>query len=230
MKVTINDYTERPLDQIAEAAGTSTDRRDASEKRVKRCFEQGHGAVFEFADVTLFIEGISRACSLQLVRHRMASYCQKSLRYTTIEGDDWYVIPPAFEWENIGWYSVAMNDCKGWYETALADGIKPEDARFLLPEATKTDITMKINVRSLFNFLILRTDKNAQWEIRNLANEIKEKCKGINDQWATLIGLWEDKIKTREGKIKAIIEWFGAEHDPELVREATDFLDQLLRR
>ena len=235
MKVTIKEYTIRPLDRIAEAAGTSTDRRDTSEKRVRRCFEQGHGAVFEFADVTMFIEGISRACSHQLVRHRMASYCQKSQRYTTLKGDDWYVTPPAaLEHDETTieprYFQRAMDAYKRNYELALAMGLKPEDARFLLPEATKTAITMKINVRSLFNFLTLRTDKSAQWEIRDLANEIKEKCKGINDQWATLIGLWEDKIKTREGKIKAIIEWFGDEHDPELVREATDYLDQLLRR
>lgn len=192
MKVTIKDYTERPLDQIAEAAGTSTNKRDASYKRVRRCYEQGHGAVFEFADVTLFIEGISRACSHQLVRHRMASYCQVSQRYTTIEGDDWYVIPPAFERGYLRTaYELQMGAAKGAYDTALQQGVKPEDARFLLPESTKTSITTKINARSLFNFLNLRTDKAAQWEIRDLANEIKEQCKGINEQWKQLIELWE---------------------------------------
>lgn len=192
MKVTVKRFTDDPLDAIAEAAGTSTDRRNASEKRVRTCFEQGHKAVFEFADVTLLIEGISRACSHQLVRHRMASYCQKSQRYTTLKGDDWYVIPPAFVSANVAHdFRSNMEDDRRRYENALRAGIKPEDARFLLPEATKTDITMKINVSSLFNFFNLRTDKKAQWEIRELANEIKEKVKGINDQWKTLIELWE---------------------------------------
>lgn len=192
MKVTIEDCTEHPLDQIAEAAGTSTDRRDTSEKRVRRCYEQVHGAVFEFADVTLHIEGISRACSHQLVRHRMASYCQKSQRYTTIEGDDWYVTPPMFGNASLNnWYRRCMHEHKTQYDIALQNGIKPEDARFLLPEGTKTAITMKINARSLFNFLNLRTDKNAQWEIRDLANAIKDACKGINEQWKQLIELWE---------------------------------------
>lgn len=192
MKVTIKEYTLRPLDQIAEAAGTSTDRRDTSEKRVRRCFEQGHGAVFEFADVTMFIEGISRACSHQLVRHRMASYCQTSQRYTTVNDEDWYVIPPALDTEQLrAAYHKHMGEAIGAYKAALLQGVKPEDARFLLPQATKTSITMKINARSLFNFLNLRTDKNAQWEIRELANEIKEQCKGINDQWKALIELWE---------------------------------------
>ena len=193
MKVTVTEHTPFPIDAIAEAAGTSTDRRDTSEKRVRRCYKQGHGAVFEFADVTLFIEGISRACSHQLVRHRMASYCQVSQRYTTIKGDDWYVIPPAFEESRImrTLFGIHMDEAIVDYLTAIENGIKPEDARFLLPEATKTAITMKINARSLFNFLNLRTDKNAQWEIRDLANEIKEQCKSINEQWAQLIELWE---------------------------------------
>lgn len=193
MKVTIKDYTLRPIDQIAEAAGTSTDRRDTSEKRVRRCFEQGHGAVFEFADVTMFIEGISRACSHQLVRHRMASYCQTSQRYTTVKGEDWYVIPDAYFPAGEHFYRAAMDDARKHYEHALVCGVKPEDARFLLPEATKTAITMKINARSLFNFLNLRTDKNAQWEIRELANEIKDAIWKINVQWAHLIEMWEEK-------------------------------------
>ena len=84
-----------------------------------------------------------------------------------------------------------MRDYLEAYESALKAGVKPEDARFLLPEATKTAITIKINARSLFNFFDLRTAKSAQWEIRELANEIKEQCKVINDQWKSLIELWE---------------------------------------
>lgn len=193
MNVEIIDYTSKPIDVISMAAGTSYRKTDASYKRLEHCFNKGHMSVFEFAYFTARIEGISRACSHQLVRHRHASFVQESQRYTKIEGDDWYVVPPAFDWENIGWYSVAMNDCKGWYEAAIADGIKPEDARFLLPEATKTNITMCMNIRELFHFLNIRTDKAAQWEIRELANEIKDALKKINDQWSQIIGLWEGK-------------------------------------
>lgn len=231
MKVTIKEYTERPLDQIAEHAGTSYGRTDASEKRVKHCWERGHLSVFEAANVRFVVEGISRACSHQLVRHRLFSVCQESQRYTTVKGDDWYVIPPAFERENIGWYSAAMNDYKGWYEMALADGIKPEDARYLLPEATKTKLSIATNVRELFHFFNLRCDKAAQWEIRDLANEIKEQCKGINDQWKTLIGLWEDKTKTRKEAVEKIVEWFGCDKgDPELIKDAKRYVESVLRQ
>ena len=233
MKVTIKDCTEHPLDQIAEAAGTSTDRRDASFKRVRRCFEQGHGAVFEFADVTLFIEGISRACSHQLVRHRIASYCQKSQRYTTLEGADWYVTPPEISKsaELRARFDDMMLLSKSAYDATLNRGIKPEDARFLLPEATKTAITMKINARSLFNFMNLRTAQSAQWEIRDLANSIIEAVKGINEQWKQLIELWDDKGVTRREIVDDALAWFGVdESDPELVRDVTAYIESIYDR
>lgn len=193
MRVTVTDYTPDPIEAISRAAGTSYGRDDKSWKRVKHCFNNGHMSVFEFADVMMLIEGISRACSHQLVRHRHMSFVQKSQRYTTIKGDDWYVIPPSIK-ENERYAKTYKRDMQTYYGNfnyALCHGIKPEDARFLLPEATKTDITAKTNVRELFHFLDLRCDKAAQWEIRELANEIKEQCKGINGQWRALIELWE---------------------------------------
>lgn len=191
MNIKMIDYTLRPIDKISKAAGTSYRKNDASYKRLDHCFKNGHMSVFEFAYFTARIEGISRACSHQLVRHRHASFVQESQRYTKIEGDDWYVIPDAYFPAGEHFYRAAMEDARKHYEHALTHGIKPEDARFLLPEATKTNITMCMNVRELFHFLNLRTDKSAQWEIRDLANEIKDQCKGINEQWKQLIELWE---------------------------------------
>lgn len=193
MRVTIRRATPDPIDAISEAAGTSYGRNDASWKRVKHCFDNGHMSVFEFADATFLIEGISRACSHQLVRHRHMSFVQQSQRYTTIEGDDWYVVPPNVYQEEVLRlrYERKMRNDIGEYQHEIANGIKPEDARFLLPEATKTDITVKTNVRELFHFLDLRCDKAAQWEIRDLALAMRDACKGINSQWAQLIELWE---------------------------------------
>ena len=192
MKVTIRDYTLRPLDQIAEHAGISYGRTDASEKRVRHCWERGHLSVLEAAYVRFVVEGISRACSHQLVRHRLFSVCQQSQRYTTIKSDDWYIVPPAFVDANVEHdFRSNMEDDRRRYENALRAGIKPEDARFLLPEATKTSLSIVTNVRELFHFFDLRCDHAAQWEIRDLADAIKDACKGINEQWATLIGLWE---------------------------------------
>lgn len=76
------------------------------------------------------------------------------------------------------------------YNNALKKGIKPEDARYLLPEATKTEIVCSMNCRELFHFLTLRTDKAAQWEIRDMANELFNAVASIDDQWGALMGLW----------------------------------------
>lgn len=201
MKIEIISATENPMDVIAVAAGTSYGKSNPKHSRAAHCFKNGHMSVFENAVVTFRVEGISRACSHQLVRHRMASYCQKSQRYTKIDtsSDDWYVVPKCFDGMNDDgadvFFETAMEDAAMAYNKAIEHGIKPEDARYLLPEATKTDITCTFNVRSLFNFLDLRTDSHAQWEIRNLANMLVNEIRQINDQWAEVINLWSSDSK-----------------------------------
>lgn len=197
MTISIVTATANPIDVIGTAAGTSYGRPldEPYEKRLKRtknCVLQGHDSVLENAVVTFRCE-CSRACSHQLVRHRIASYCQKSQRYTKIDTDsDWYVMPPSFDDANIeSWFYECMETCANNYNLAIANGrIKPEDARYLLPEATKTEITCTFNVRSLFNFLDLRTDSHAQWEIRDLAFELVEAVAAIDDQWRELMEMW----------------------------------------
>ena len=177
MKIKFVSRTENPIDVIAKGAGTSYGKEDASEKRVISCFKSGHMGVFEHACLTVRIEGISRACSHQLVRHRLASFVQQSQRYCRIDvdSDDWYVKPKVFDGidhrviDEPEWFDCMMRDAARAYNEALEFGIKPEDARYLLPEATKTNITMTVNVRELYHFLDMRTDKAAQWEIRWLS-------------------------------------------------------------
>ena len=232
MQVKVLQATPNPMDLISRCAGACYGKDDISHKRVRRCFESGHMSVFEHVVITVEISGISRACSHQLVRHRLASFSQQSQRYTKISGDDWYVMPESIDQadRHSGLYTMELVLAAKAYQDALDDGIKPEDARFLLPEATETHLVMTCNVRELFHILDLRTDKAAQWEIRKLANEIKAQAAKVDDQWAELLELWETSIKTREEKVQAIIEFFGADHDPDLVRDATAFLDKLLRR
>lgn len=191
MRVIVTEFDGYPIDNIARAAGTSTARSNESIKRVQHCFNNGHMSVFEFTNVTFYIEGISRACSHQLVRHRHMSFCQKSQRYTKVEEDDWYVVPPSIE--NVDWYKSYMDECLYAYHSEILNGVKPEDARFLLPEATKTDISVCTNARELFHFFDQRITKEAQWEIRDLAIAMKEECKDISDQWKELIEMWENK-------------------------------------
>lgn len=187
MNIEIVSYTQNPIEVISLAAGTSWGKDDTKESRVLNCYKQNHMGVFEHASFTVKIYGISRACSHQLVRHRIASFCQESQRYVEVEGDDWYVRPNSFVKEEFDTLMDALIDT---YKAAIEAGIKKEDARYLLPEATKTNITMTMNLSSFYHFLDLRTKKNAQWEIRNLAWSLLEAVRDINDQWEQLITMW----------------------------------------
>lgn len=198
MKVTIKSYTHDPVNVCSEAAGTSYGRDNTSYKRLSTCVKNGHMSVLEHAVVTFKVEGISRACSHQLVRHRIASYVQKSQRYTKVDDSDFYVVPPeviddAF---TLKVFCEAMDDCRYAYKALLDSGVKPEDARFVLPEATKTDLTVTMNYRSFFNFLNLRLDKAAQWEIRDLAAAMYTACRECEDaQVSIMMDLYDAYVR-----------------------------------
>ena len=199
MEVKLIAATECPLQAISIVAGTCYGKPDISEKRVRNCFNAGHMTVFEHANATFEVKGISRACSHQLVRHRLASYSQQSQRYCRIDvnRDDWYVIPPdILDYEDpeevkdlLQYYKYAMSRSAYEYLTALSEGVKPEDARYLLPEACKTDIVVSMNLRELYHFLDLRQAHRAQWEIRELAHLIEAVLAGYNSEWEYLLSL-----------------------------------------
>lgn len=186
----INVSHHKPLSFIGECAGISHGKTDASIKRALGCWRVGHTSVLEHVAMTFRIDGISRACSHQLVRHRLASFVQESQRYTKIDvwHGDWYVIPPTIE-QNEGLckqYKDHMADVGRAYDKALYHGIKPEDARYLLPEATKTSVVMTTNLRELEAFYKLRSDKAAQWEIRELACSMLEAVGKLDYEWQTI--------------------------------------------
>lgn len=157
----------------------------------------GHESPIEHVSFTFGIEGISRACSHQLVRHRIASYSQKSQRYVN-EGGFEYIIPPSIEKHPYlkGMFEAEMKQIQEKYEwlgnclateIAADEGIDRkaaekranEDARFLLPNACETKIVVTMNVRSLFNFFKHRCCNRAQWEIRAVAMEMWNQCMEI---------------------------------------------------
>lgn len=173
VEVSIGSKTPDMVGAISQYAGLCYGKDDKSVKRVRACYMVGHTGILEHASVSFLVKGISRACSHQLVRHRMASYLQESQRYVKydLSGDDWYVVPPSVE-KNVymlAEYNDKMAEDAKAYGDALAYGIKPEDARYLLPNAMKTNIVVTMNVRSLFHFFDLRLGRRAQWEIRELA-------------------------------------------------------------
>lgn len=200
MKVEIISATEKPIDVISLAAGCCYGKNDASEKRVANCYKAGHLSVFEHATITLKIEGISRACMAQLTRHRHCSFCVESQRYNRydLEGDDWYVMPEVFDtdYETSGFdhrktFKGMMHGAAMDYNLALSSGIKPEDARYMLPEATKTNLVMTCNIRELFHILDMRLSKAAQWEIYDLMEGIYYELRDYNEQWSRILDLWD---------------------------------------
>lgn len=193
MKVTINNYTHNPMKTISEAAGICYNKKDYSEKRVERCFKNGHLSVFEHASVSFLVEGISRACSHQLVRHRLASYSQGSQRY--VKGWPGNVIPLSIESNEkaLDAFMNALFVCQNAYKAMIDEcGIPAEDARYILPNSAETSLVVTMNWRELFHFLDLRTDKAAQWEIRELAFKMIEQLHE-NDETEPLIEMWENK-------------------------------------
>lgn len=236
MKVTLLNYTPNPEETIAMAAKLCYSpseiedlknglTKEKTEKFIDRLVKLGHESPLEHVTFTFGIEGISRACSHQLVRHRIASYSQQSQRYVDGENFD-YVIPPAIDnstvthkiANDIEFYTheifvQAMERAQDTYKTLRDDlyysqvgkwfrdhGILAstddyckfkeehkneanammkkacEDARYILPNATTTKIICTFNVRSLWNFFNHRLCNRAQWEIREVAEEMLKLC------------------------------------------------------
>ncbi len=135
---------------------------------VRRVLSMGHESVLEHVTFTFGVEGISRAASHQLVRHRIASYSQQSQRYVAAEFG--YVAPATVaRGPARGKFERHMRKSASLYREMLDAGVPAEDARFVLPNATETKILVSMNARELRHFFALRACRRAQWEIRGLA-------------------------------------------------------------
>lgn len=181
MEVKIFNITPNSLYTIDMAARTCFNSREKSTKENREQFIKGlvnrnHGSPIEFVDIIFDVKGISRSCAIQLVRHRMASYCMESQRYVD-QATNRYVIPPTLDYSKNNddksiIFENAVQNCRNAYKELLALGVPKEDARFVLPEAMCTNIMFKMNIRSIRNFISLRLDNHAQWEIRELAQKM----------------------------------------------------------
>lgn len=154
---------------------------DKALKLLQGIVRAGHGSVLEHCTFTFSIEGISRACSHQLIRHRIASYSQQSQRYVRGEFFD-YVTPKSITDGGtllLEKYDEFMDETMKFYTQMVNSGIPKEDARYILPNATTTNIVVTMNARELLHFIGLRMDKRAQWEIRELAKEMLRQVKEV---------------------------------------------------
>lgn len=183
LSVSILSHTENPLETIYRAArqcysvGSVADMepviREQMAELVQRCIRSGHTSVLEHVSFTFAISGVSRALSHQLVRHRMASYSQQSQRYVKA-GELEYVCPPSLKDKMSAerdFFLAALKRAEHAYRVLL-DSVPAEDARFVLPNATATNIVMTMNCRALLHFFEERCCNKAQWEIHRMAMEM----------------------------------------------------------
>jgi len=144
---------------------------EAVHRVLKTVISSGHTSTLEHASYTFAIDGVSRAMTHQLVRHRLASYNQQSQRYVAYDSEPVFVVPPSIAADQVT--RAAFDDaCAAAFEAYRAQldaGVPAEDARYLLPNAMETKIVVTMNVRELLHFFELRCCRRAQWEIREVA-------------------------------------------------------------
>jgi thymidylate synthase (FAD) len=151
---------------------------ETAKRRIRQVTGYGHTSVIEHAYFTFSIEDVSRAMTHQLVRHRIASYTQQSQRYVTYDTIERYVTPPSIN-ENSGAKKIfdeTLEKISDAYRELLKT-VPKEDARFILPNAAKTNIIVTMNARELRHFFNLRCCARAQWEIREVAIEMLKQAK-----------------------------------------------------
>lgn len=215
MKVKLLAHTPQPEKVIAMAAklcyspvGVDEIEKNLTDESVEKflnmLINMGHESPLEHVTFTFGIEGISRSCSHQIVRHRIASFSQQSQRYVKLNQFE-YIIPPQIEKieEAKKLFIESMKrDQEDYdrlvemlfekhYKELLAQGknenqaksqaekIAIEDARYVFPNACETKMVFTINVRSLYNFFEHRCCERAQWEIRELATQMLKQVKEV---------------------------------------------------
>jgi len=148
------------------------------ERLIKLAIKLGHESVLEHASFTFLATGLSRVCTHQLVRHRLFSFSQQSFRHTAPTD---FVIPGTIKNNKsaLALTEGMLEDLKKMYERLLEMGIPKEDARYIMPQGSTSNIVFTANARELRHFFKLRLDKHAQAEIRELAERMLDLVKPI---------------------------------------------------
>ncbi len=173
MNVTLIQATPNPIDTIATIASICYDSDPKNPLGlVKHLYRNGHHSVFEHIYFTFKIEGISRACSHQLVRHRHCSFTQRSQRYCSEDGFKVIVPSTIDHLDNNGCFDGLMGTIANTYEGFQRFGIPNEDARYVLPNACASSLYLSCNLRELIHIANERLCTRAQWEIRDLVKQM----------------------------------------------------------
>lgn len=175
MQVELIQQTPKPIDTIVKIASICYDSRPTNKMAmVKHLYLNGHHSTFEHVYFTFKISGISRACSHQLVRHRLAAFTQRSQRYCEENGFE-YVEPDSIKNDKTldTEYKTMMRYINETYcDWIHLKDVKKEDARFVLPNACETELYMSCNLRELIHIANERLCARAQWEIRELVSKM----------------------------------------------------------
>lgn len=187
MNVELLQYPENPERAVATAARLcyapvgakelmETMPPERVESVLSTIMKSGHFSTLEHVSYTFAVDGVSRALTHQLVRHRLASFNQQSQRYVKFTKGVQTVKPPSVteneETEKV--FDEAIEAAVSAYQKLLDAGVPAEDARYLLPNAAETKIVITMNIRELLHFFSLRCCNRAQWEIRELAHRMLE--------------------------------------------------------
>ena len=165
-----NDDPDKLLDEMTD---------DKAAKFLQKLNDLGHQSPLEHVSFTFAISGVSRALLAQITRHRLASFSVRSQRYCGFDSAD-FIKPPSIKDSDIEEiFEDAMSETKKNYDALIDAGIAKEDSRMVLPNAAATSMVVTMNARELLHFFSLRCCTRAQWEIRNLANEMVKLVKEV---------------------------------------------------
>ena len=175
MNVKLLRYTPAPEELCGYAAGMCYNARSPM-RALDSAMSGGHFSVLEHACFTFEVDDVSRVLLAQLTRHRLASFSVQSQRYCGVYGRG--VIPKTvIEHDYDRAFSTMWNSAYELYKEMVNAGIPEEDARYIIPQGVTCKLVMTMNVRELHHFFSLRTCNRAQWEIRELADEMLKICK-----------------------------------------------------
>jgi thymidylate synthase (FAD) len=176
-------YSELTPEDIFTRAATGTIDQAKMQKLIAGVIESGHGSTIEHVVFTFGISGVSRTLSHQLVRHRAGvAFDQQSQRYVTFKGAS-TMLPGSIEDADPDLRDAYQEQIAGsmnLYSELVGAGIPGEDARFVFPNATRTNLVMTTNLRALIHMSGLRLCTMAQWEIRRLFQLIRHEIFGVS--------------------------------------------------
>ncbi len=176
MQVTLLSHTFQPEYVVAKAAWDCTHTEQMPkdydyQKMIRNLLALGHYSVLEFAVFSFRISGVSRACTAQLTRHRIASYAQQSQRYNKyVEGLE-VVVPDSVGKFKERFTTLALQT-QEFYKELLDNGVPAEDARYILPIGAESVINIQMNARTLREFFAKRRCLKTQWELRLIADHM----------------------------------------------------------